>query len=246
MFPNITVKEGAIFIADAHDCAERSFFYAFLEQLNNNPPPQLFLMGDMVDLLVGDVAYGIEKYKNYITLIDEIAKKTELFYLEGNHDFNLASLFKYARVFSIEHQPLHINLPDGTKALVSHGDKYADGLHRFFTYLIRNHTILSILNFLDKYSYGFISKAIEESQKRKNLCRKIENFQAVIEAKITKYPLESITWVIEGHYHQNCQFETHGINYFNFSSFACNQSYFSVQSSSKTQFAQMQVRGCNG
>jgi UDP-2,3-diacylglucosamine hydrolase len=115
-----------------------------------------------------------------------------------------------------------------------------------YTYLIRHHKVLTLLNFLDKHFHNFISQSIEQSQKRKNLCRKIENFQTIIARKIIRYPLENITWVLEGHYHQNCQFETNGINYFNFSSFACNQSYFSVQSSQKTQFAQMQVRGCNG
>ncbi len=246
MFPEIVIKEGAIFIADAHDCAQRSFFFDFLKELAKNPPPQLFLMGDMVDLLVGDVAHGVRKYQHYITLIDKIATKTELFYLEGNHDFNLTSLFTHAHVVPIQQQPLHVSLPDGSKALLLHGDKYGELIHRFYTYLIRNHGVLRVLNFIDKHFSSIISESIEKSQERKNLCRKIENFQNVIESKITHYPLDSITWILEGHYHQNCQFETHGVNYFNFSSFACNQSYFSVQSFPKTQFAQMQVRGCNG
>jgi len=37
-----------------------------------------------------------------------------------------------------------------------------------------------------------------------------------------------------------------GVKYINFTSFACNQSYFSVQSSPETEFAQKQLRGCNG
>lgn len=58
MFPKLNIKEGALFIADAHDSVERAFFFDFLVYVNQNPPSQLFLMGDMFDLLVGSVSYG--------------------------------------------------------------------------------------------------------------------------------------------------------------------------------------------
>jgi len=75
MFPKLNIKEGALFIADAHDSAERAFFFDFLVYVNQNPPSQLFLMGDMFDLLVGSVSYGVKQYQRYIDLIEEIGKK---------------------------------------------------------------------------------------------------------------------------------------------------------------------------
>ena len=62
----------------------------------------------------------------------------------------------------------------------------------------------------------------------------------------TKNSYPKVDVVAEGHYHQNVDFMVSGTHYINFSSFACNQSYFSVQSSSETEFAQKQLRGCNG
>lgn len=246
MSPEISIKEGALFIADAHDSATRTFFFEFLQQCLKNPPPQLFLMGDMFDLLVGNVAYGVRQYQPYIALIEQIADRCEVFYFEGNHDFNLAPLFPHVRVFSIEQQPLHVSFPDGSKGLLLHGDKYGDAIHRTYTSIIRNTSVLWVLDKLDRLMKGAISKAIQNDQCRKNLCRNIHEFEAMIAHKLPQYPCEGIKWIAEGHYHQGNTFVMNNVKYFNFESFACNQSYFTVQSSQKTQFARMQVRGCNG
>ncbi len=246
MCPDITIQEGALFIADAHDCTERSFFFDFLLSIKENPPPQLFLMGDMFDLLVGGITYRVNKYQHYIDLINDISARTELFYFEGNHDFNLTTLFLHVKVIPIEQQPLLCKLPDGSVCLLSHGDRYGGKLHSIYTAWIRNKSVLKILGWIDVFLKGAISTQIEINQRQKNLCKKIGNFEALVEKKLIHYPLRGITHVIEGHYHQGNTFVINGIKYINFTSFACNQSYFSVQSSPETEFAQKQLRGCNG
>ncbi|WP_245391423.1 UDP-2,3-diacylglucosamine diphosphatase [Sulfurospirillum barnesii] len=242
MSPNLLIHEGAHFIADAHDSSERSFFLEYLLHVKKNPPSQLFLMGDMFDLLVGDVVYGVKKYEHYIALIEEIAQVCEVYYFEGNHDFRLAQLFLHVKVISIEEQPLTCKLPSGKTCLLLHGDKYGDRFNRFYTKLIRNPFILSFLNGCDMLSQGAISKAIEQSQSKKNLCKHICDFTTLIQRKLFLYPKAEV--IAEGHYHQNHAFMVSGVHYINFSSFACNQSYFSVQSSSETEFAPMQFRSC--
>jgi len=42
MFPDVIIEEGALFIADAHECEERSFFLNFLHQLNKTLPHNFF------------------------------------------------------------------------------------------------------------------------------------------------------------------------------------------------------------
>ena len=233
---SLEIKEGAIFIADAHESSEREFFFHFLLHVKANKPAQLFLMGDMFDLLVGSVQYGVSKYQRYIELIDSIAQDTEVFYFEGNHDFDLARLFKWVKVIPLEQQPLLFSLPDGQNCLLSHGDKFGNLTHKLFTAFIRNPKILPFLNFLDQNFHFFISRKIESNQKKKNICRKIERFEELVKAKIERYESLHVKIIAEGHYHQNCTFEINNKQYINFSSFACNQSYFSVQSSPKTQF----------
>jgi len=244
MSPKLIIKEGALFIADAHDSSERTFFFDFLVHINQNPPPQLFLMGDMFDLLVGSVRYGVQQYQHYIDLIEEIGKKCEVYYFEGNHDFNLSSLFLHVKVIPIEVQPLFCQLPSGKSCLLLHGDKYGSFMHRCYTKIIRNQTVLTVLNRLDALFEGAISKKIQKNQSKKRLCKQIDNFATLIQRKLYFYPKVDV--IAEGHYHQNTEFMGFGVHYINFSSFACNQSYFSVQFSTETEFAQKQLRGCNG
>ncbi len=244
MSPKLIIKEGALFIADAHDSSERAFFFDFLVYVNQNPPPQLFLMGDMFDLLVGSVDYGVKQYQYYIDLIEEIGHKCEVYYFEGNHDFNLSKLFKHVHIIPIEEQPLLCQLPSGKSCLLLHGDKYGSFVHRCYTSIIRNSAVLKVLNGLDVVLDGAISKKIQNDQSKKRLCKQIENFTTLMQQKLHFYPKVDV--IAEGHYHQNVDFMVSGTHYVNFSSFACNQSYFSVQSSSETEFAQKQLRGCNG
>lgn len=242
MFHKLDIQEGAIFIADAHESSERTLFWDLLLSLKETPPPQLFLMGDMFDLLVGGVQYGMQKYRPYIELIDELATRCDVYYFEGNHDFNLTPCFLHVKIFPIEKQPLLARLPNGKDALLLHGDKYGDAIHRAYTWLIRRPFVLKILNAVDIASSGFISKKIELNQKQKHLCKPIESFESVVRQKLPHYAPSD--FIVEGHYHQNRVFHFPHRTYINFSSFACNQSYFSVQSSSETQFAPMQFRSC--
>ena len=246
MSPNISIQEGALFIADAHDTLQKHFFLDFLHEIKENPPPQLFLMGDMFDLLVGGIAYRVKQYQHYIDLINALSQRCEIFYFEGNHDFNLTELFLHVKVIPIEHQPLSCKLPDGKVCLLSHGDRYGGKLHSVYTALIRNKRILKVLGFIDRLLQGAISTKIEVNQLQKNLCKKIATFETIIASKLRQYPLAGIDCVIEGHYHQGNTFVMNGVKYINFTSFACNQSYFCVQSSTETEFAQKQLRGCNG
>ena len=246
MFPKLTIQEGAIFISDSHDDDKRDFFLQFLLHVEEVNPKQLFLMGDMFDLLVGDVAYGVQKYQKYIQRIDEIAQKIEVWYFEGNHDFRLQQLFHHVHVIPLSKQPLLCKLPDGQECLLSHGDKFGNRAHRFFTAFIRNPKALWILNQLDKNFNFFISCFIENNQSKKNICQTIDHFEMLVEGKIDQYKPLHVPIIAEGHYHQNRSFKVRNRQYINFSSFACNQSYFIVQSSPETEFAEKQLRGCDG
>ncbi len=244
MSHNLIIQEGALFISDAHDSSQRSFFYDFLLFIQDNPPPQLFLMGDMFDLLVGRVDRTVHCYQHYIDVIERIATTCEVYYFEGNHDFDLARLFSHVRVIPLWEQPLVATLPSGRTCLLLHGDKYERFFYRLYTSIIRHPMTLTALNCLDHLLNGKISSTIQANQGKKQLCRTIDAFEERVRQKIHFYPKTDV--IAEGHYHQNHSFMVFGVDYINFSSFACNQSYFSVQSSQAREFAQKQLRGCNG
>ncbi len=242
MFPSI--KEGALFISDAHENDERDKFYRFLCMIESKEinPTQLFLMGDMFDLLVGEVKYLKNKYKKHIDLIEKIAQNIEVFYFEGNHDFSLGDIFENTRVISIDKQPVVFQISN-EKILLSHGDKYGGKTHTFYTSIIRNRTMLKILNVLDELGNFFISKKIEKDLLKKDICTKISNFEEIISNKIEKNVDIEIDMIAEGHYHQNRSFRYKKYKYINFSSFACNQSYFIVQLSPDIKFIEKKLRG---
>ena len=107
MSEQIVIKNGAIFIADSHENENRENFWYFLRALKNGDikTPQLFLMGDMFDFLAGECEFFVKFYERYVRTIDELGEKMEIYYFEGNHDFNLASLFKNIKIYPIGVQP---------------------------------------------------------------------------------------------------------------------------------------------
>ncbi len=242
MFPSI--KDGALFISDAHENDNRDDFYHFLCMVESKEinPTQLFLMGDMFDLLVGEVKYLKDKYKKYIDLIEKIAQNLEVYYFEGNHDFILKHIFKNTKVIDIDMQPMIFQISN-KKILLSHGDKYGGITHKLFTKIIRSRSVLKALNMVDKLGDFFISKKIEKDLLNKDICTKITNFKDIIETKIKKNVDIDIDLIAEGHYHQNRSFGFKKYEYINFSSFACNQSYFIVQLSPDIKFIEKKLRG---
>jgi UDP-2,3-diacylglucosamine hydrolase len=104
----IEIKEGAIFLSDTHTNSSRPQFLKFLIKLEKKEivTSQLFLLGDMFDFLASEVSYTKEFYKREIELLNKLSKTVEIFYIEGNHDFNLEKIFPHIKVFPLSKQPV--------------------------------------------------------------------------------------------------------------------------------------------
>ena len=225
------IKEGALFISDAHDNETRDGFYNFLKSLNASDtlPPQLFLMGDMFELLVGEITYTKSLFKETIELINTLSKDIEIFYFEGNHDFNLQNIFPNVQIFSIKAQPKLFHFIN-QKVLLSHGDLHQGMGYSLYTTIIRNNITLKILNFIDTFTQNAISKKILSLHLNKDICYKVQDFQQITKLKLKKYDIgiTDIDFVCEGHHHQNKEFVFETLKYKNFSSFACDKSYYKI------------------
>ncbi len=238
------VLEGAIFIADAHENDERRGFWEFLQALKNKKLkcPQLFLMGDIFDLLIGEISATHSFAKPYIELLEELAKDMEIFYLEGNHDFNLSCFFKKVKVFTLEKQALvlHTSKDEKMKFHLAHGDIFLNPFLEFALKSLRNACLLRFLNILDKLSFSAISKKILKNQKRKKIYSKIENFELLARKRYAKFKADK-SFVLEGHYHQNFLLDEENIKYFNLASFAYEKSFFIVEFGQKIKFLQCKL-----
>ena len=218
-------------IADAHYSPHRrpelvSFFQAMVS--GRIEVVQLLLMGDIFDALFGYIPHTCEQNKEAVALLHTISKKTEVIYLEGNHDFNLHTFFPHIQIFPIDMQPVACSFYN-TQVLLAHGDFDGDFGYRVYTKIIRNPFVLRILRVIDTLAQHAILHKIDTYLGKKNDCNSFEGFEDFIAKRIIK--LNNCTTFIEGHYHQNKLFDVNGIRYINLAAFACNQRYFRVKSS---------------
>ncbi len=225
----IDIKEGAIFISDAHDNINRRSFLQFLKKIDTKElnPPQLFLMGDLFDFLAYGASYTIKFYKKQIELINKISQKIPTYYLEGNHDFNLQKIFPYLKVFPIEKQPILVSYKD-KKGLISHGDIYSGWIYKLSHKILRNYFFLKLLDIIngERFSKNYLQKA-----SKKIICKKIPNFENIIKQKISLYDIavSDIDFILEGHYHQGVTIKINSLIYINLHSYFCDKRYFTLQ-----------------
>ena len=241
----IVVKNGAIFIADSHENENRENFWRFLCALKCGEikTSQLFLMGDMFDFLAGECEFFVKFYERYVRAIDELGEEMEIYYFEGNHDFNLAGLFKNVKAYPIGAQPVKFASECGESVLIAHGDIFLPFVAKYALRFLRVKIFLKTMNFFDKFLNFRLSKRILNKLKRKILDYKIQNFKNLADAKMHRYnAFYEADVIIEGHYHQGEQYTIGKQKYINVPSFACEQSYFVVEYGQNIKFARKSVK----
>ena len=228
---DITLKEDAIFITDAHYNRPKGeeALEKLLEKIASKeiPTPQLFLLGDIFDALFGGVPHTAKENEGVITLIEEIAKEVEVVYLEGNHDFQLHKFFsKNITIFPIQKQPVAIQ-GNQKRICLAHGDFDAPFGYRLYTTLIRNPVILFFLNIYDSLTNHSILNYVERHMSKKEQCSKFEWFEKFAHKRFEQGCACDL--FVDGHFHQNKSFSYKQCKYINLAAFACNQRYFVVK-----------------
>ena len=194
----VDIQEGAIFIADSHYPNHGDEFWQLLHKIHNGKikTPQLFLMGDNFDLLIGSLEYSHRDNREMIELINLISINIDIQYFEGNHDFDLKSIFPNINIYSRQNQPQYMMLGDSRVGL-SHGDRYAVGLaYEAMTTLIRSPISLWLM----RASQRYIIEKMTLHLKSKSICDKIDGFGIKVN-NICKY-YNSVDMIVEGHFHQ--------------------------------------------
>jgi UDP-2,3-diacylglucosamine hydrolase len=221
------IKQGAIFVADSHFNQKNKEFLILLKKIENKEilPPQIFLMGDMIDFISSECKYFVKQNMEIIELLNKLSKDIEIVYLEGNHDFNLKELFSEIKIVKRENQPLLAKYENKTVSL-SHGDNFINWKYDLFCKIVRNRFFLKFMNFIDVNF--FISKKIEEVLCKKNICHKIDNFEKIVLKRLKNYNTDI---VIEGHYHQGKIFFIENKKYLNIPSLCCQKKYMKFNNS---------------
>lgn len=219
------IKDGAIFVADSHFNKKNQEFLDFLQKIKAGKikTSQLFLMGDMIDFISGESRYFIKQNKEVIDILNELSDDIEIIYLEGNHDYNLDTLFPNIKVVKRDKQPLLGRFVNGKIINLSHGDNFSDWKYNFYCIIIRNKYLLYFLNFLDMNF--FISKRIENALLKKNICYKIFDFERIVKKRVSNYNCDI---VVEGHFHQGGEYLVDNKKYVNVPSLFCQKKYLKL------------------
>jgi UDP-2,3-diacylglucosamine hydrolase len=207
------IEDKAIFIADAHYPHHGDRFLEILQKLDNGElsTPQLFLMGDIFDLLFGYNEYIQTFSQRAINLLKKVSNSIDIYYFEGNHDFCLKSLFPNINVYDRENQPVEFIL-DNQTIYLSHGDLYETGFgYNLYSKLLRNRATLTMFKIFEKQIIEYQIKKL----KIKNICSKFIRYKNRFEKILKHYPKNSL--IIEGHFHQGVVYK----NYISLPSLAC-------------------------
>ncbi|RXJ60615.1 UDP-2,3-diacylglucosamine diphosphatase [Candidatus Marinarcus aquaticus] len=221
----LNIEENAVFVADAHFNALRHDFSVFLQKVKEGEikTSQLFLMGDMFDFITQESFYFIKQNQALIDTINELSQSIEMFYLEGNHDYNLERLFPNVQVIARENQPL-LGTYDGKSVALSHGDNFENTSYNIYCAIIRNHPLLKFLNMID-FSH-WLSKKIDYALREKMICRTYTGFDKKVQTRLENYNSDI---VVEGHFHQGKEFEFNNKRYVNIPSLFCSKEYVVLQ-----------------
>ena len=222
----LSIQNEAIFVADSHYNEKNKEFLLFLKKIESKEIlcSQLFLMGDMIDFISGESRYFIKQNYQVIELLNKLSKDIQIVYLEGNHDYNLKSIFPNINVIKRKNQPLLAKLENNQTISLSHGDNFINWKYDLYCKIIRNTFFLQFMNLID--INFFISKKIENTLVNKNICHKMNNFKQIVEKRIKNYNTDI---VIEGHYHQGDIYNINNKKYVNIPSLCCQKEYVKIK-----------------
>jgi len=199
----IQIEKGALFIADAHYPTHGDTLLELLHHIDTGKlvVPQLFLMGDIFDLLVGGLEKSYALNAEATARIQSISRHTDIFYFEGNHDFQLKKIFKNINIYPRGDQPQYMGYKGYTIGL-SHGDRFASGWkHDLLSRVLRNPLILTAIKWLKPHIIAQKRTLLSS----KEICRELPDFKTKAKEIFDSYG--AVDWVIEGHYHQGGKHE---------------------------------------
>lgn len=208
----LEIKDDAIFIADSHtQCFAqhgRDSLLLVLEKLLDSAPSQIFLMGDISNILVGNLKSSLKSNEKLLNAIDSLSQKAQIIYFEGNHDFNLERIMPSVIKIPRKNQPQIAHFGKKT-ALIAHGDIFLDKKYEIYIKMLSAKMSAKILNALDLATFGRLYALIEKKVQSKKIrllhdeCaiktlikRRIQSYQNYISRKNLR-----VDFVIEGHFH---------------------------------------------
>lgn len=214
-------------ISDVHIRNEFDERYHNILKFLNHPLTQqvdeVYLLGDIFDLMVGPHTEYISKYKDFFSGIEKLLREGKIIhFFEGNHDLHIKKLFfKFLRSrklepdkFQIHHQPILKKIGD-VKFYFSHGDELEPGnySYKLYKYLLMSKPTELLVTAAPYRLVDMIGT--KASQKSKERSRRYYN-EDVNRAKFRQGSIwaakNEIEYIIAGHSHIKDNVELRGPN----------------------------------
>ncbi|PAF45841.1 metallophosphoesterase [Helicobacter sp. 11S02629-2] len=223
------IKKDAIFIADSHfKMGEMARFMA----LSAIKDTQVFLMGDIFHVLMGNLKQSIKENLSLLHILKELSLKNEVYYLAGNHDMHLKCIEELSniRLFSHASQPLVLKDYKGDICILAHGDLWINKGYDLYAWAMSSVISGYCLGFLDKITLGKLYKRIRKKVYLKPIIRmpfseerlksfaryRVELYKKRIFSMVLKHylaPKDSKFCIIEGHFHLNRIYNFDNVKY---------------------------------
>lgn len=112
-------------VSDVHikreDDEAAQLFAKFLDRAESYD--HVVLLGDIFDLVVGGGADWLDKFPKTFKKLEKLSQKTQIHFIEGNHDFHLRRLFETSSLKKIKHYDGDFVLKESDCEIrFSHGD----------------------------------------------------------------------------------------------------------------------------
>ncbi len=222
----LKIHKKAIFIADVHfnNINRKTVLFHLKKIQKDETISQIFLVGDIFDLLIGDVTLLINKNRELINKLNELSIKKEIIYLEGNRDFYLKKLFPNITLISNSEQPLYTKY-NGKTILISHGDIYPESSFLFHFRTKRKYKLLKNFTWIIEFFYKFYAN------KNKKYKRKSINFNDFALSRIDKYKRKHSNFniIIEGHLHSGKSIDYEGVRFYNIPAYCEENRYVLIE-----------------
>lgn len=215
----LKLNPDAIFIADSHfNPLNARELLDYLNHLQATPPSQLFLMGDIAQILLGNLKSSLKSNYELLIALDHLEKTgVQIIWLEGNHDFFLSAikksnLLQKTQFIPRNKQPISVKYQDKIY-LLAHGDKFLNLTYELYIKALTH--IPKLLEFIDYLSAGEVYLEIEKKLNDKPITRHCFHFFEFASKRIEAYRQLQIPFdgIIEGHFHIGKKLQIHGINY---------------------------------
>lgn len=207
------------FISDLHLTPEKpAIAVAFQKFMLEKAPSAdaLYILGDLFEYWIGDDAANMVGAAPALSLMKQVSKHTECFFIAGNRDFLVRETFEKQSGFTILADESVVDLY-GTKTLLLHGDSLCTDDHKhqqFRQTMTTNHA------FCDQFLSQPIEQRIEQAkQARMESAKHKSNVSEGImdvseETVLSTFNAYHVNQMIHGHTHrQNTHQYSEGTRY---------------------------------